>query len=151
MAVRYLTVSWDRLHRDACVLAGRLAARRPFAGIVAISRGGLVPAAILARELDCRVVETVSVLTYDEEVRGTPRVVKSPVAAGDGTGWLVVDDLVDTGATARLVRALLPGAYFVTIYAKPEGKALVDECVTDVSQDTWLVFPWDVVPQEDLS
>jgi xanthine phosphoribosyltransferase len=119
----------------------------PFQGVVAITRGGLIPAGIIARELECRVIETVSVITYDEEARGQPRVAKPPVAAGDGSGWLLVDDLVDTGTTARVVRAVLPGAHFATIYAKPAGRPLVDSFVTEVSQDTWILFPWDTEPQ----
>ncbi len=141
---RYYTVSWDQLHRDAKALAWRLVERGPFRGVVAITRGGLIPAAVVARELECRVIETVSVVTYDEEKRGEPRVVKPPAAAGDGEGWLLMDDLVDTGTTARTVRGLLPRAHFATVYAKPAGRPLVDTFVTEVSQDTWIYFPWDM-------
>jgi xanthine phosphoribosyltransferase len=144
---RYYTVSWDQLHRDSKALAWRLVERGPFRGVCAITRGGLIPAAIVARELECRIVETVSVVTYDEEVRGEPHVVKPPAAAGDGDGWLLVDDLVDTGTTARVVRAMLPRAHFATVYAKPQGRPLVDTFITEVSQDTWILFPWDTEAQ----
>ncbi len=147
MATHYYTVTWDQLHRDARALAWRLMDRGPFAGIVAVTRGGLIPAAIIARELECRLVESVSVVTYDEENRGEPLVTKPPVAAGDGTGFLVIDDLVDTGTTARVVRRLLPQAYFACIYAKPAGRETVDSFITEVSQDTWILFPWDTEPQ----
>ncbi|MBR0668899.1 xanthine phosphoribosyltransferase [Roseomonas hellenica] len=147
MAEKYYTVTWDQLHRDAKALAWRLLDRGPWSGIVAITRGGLIPAAVVARELDCRLIETVSIVTYDEEAKGAPRVVKTPAAAGDGSGWLVVDDLVDTGTTARVVRALLPKAHFATVYAKPAGKPLVETFITEVSQDTWILFPWDTEPQ----
>ena len=110
MATQYLTVSWDEFHRDAKALAERLASAGPWRGIVAISRGGLVPATIIARALNIRVVETVSVVAYDqfsqgEEALGEPKVTKLPDFAGDGEGFLIVDDLVDTGTTARVVRA----------------------------------------------
>ena len=142
-ARHYYTVTWDQLQRDARALAWRLIGRGPFAGVVAITRGGLIPAAIIARELEIRVVESVSIQTYDEESRGAPVVSKPPTAAGDGTGFLIIDDLVDTGTTARVVRALLPRAHFATVYAKPAGRSLVDDFVTEVSQDTWILFPWD--------
>ena len=147
MAQHYYTVTWDQLHRDAKALAWRLIAKGPFRGVVAITRGGLIPAAIVARELELRVIESVSVVTYDEEKKGAPVVAKMPAAAGDGTGWLLIDDLVDTGTTAKVVRALLPGAHFATVYAKAAGKPLVDDFVTEVSQDTWILFPWDTEPQ----
>lgn len=147
MATHYYTVTWDQLHRDARALAWRLMPLRPLKGIVAVTRGGLIPAAIIARELEVRLVESVSIVTYDEEAMGQPHVTKSPSAAGDGEGFLIVDDLVDTGATARVVRALLPRAHFACVYAKPAGKELVDSFVTEVSQDTWILFPWDTEPQ----
>ena len=147
MAAHYYTVTWDQLHRDARALAWRLMSAGPFSGLVAITRGGLIPAAIVARELEVRLVESVSVVTYDEEERGDPVVTKAPAAARDGAGFLVVDDLVDTGATLRVIRGLLPRAHYACIYAKPAGKALVDTFVTEVSQDTWIMFPWDTEPQ----
>ncbi|WP_372619329.1 xanthine phosphoribosyltransferase [Falsiroseomonas sp.] len=149
MAVKYYTVTWDQLHRDAKALAWRLVEKGPWTGIVAITRGGLIPSAVIARELECRLIEAVSIVTYDEEHRGEPRVVKPPVAAleAQGAGWLIVDDLVDTGTTARVIRALLPRAHFATVYAKPAGKPQVDTFITEVSQDTWILFPWDTEPQ----
>jgi xanthine phosphoribosyltransferase len=147
MAERYFIVTWDQLHRDAKALAWRLHAQQQWQGIVAITRGGLIPAAIIARELECRLIETVSIVTYDEESRGEPVVTKPPVAAGDGEGWLIIDDLVDTGTTAKVVRGLLPKAHFATVYAKAAGKPVVDTFITEVSQDTWILFPWDTEPQ----
>ena len=139
---RDFPVSWDELHRHSRALAWRLLPLGPFAGIVAITRGGLVPAAIVARELDIRLIETVCVASYDHKEHGDLTVLKMP-QAGDGDGWLLVDDLVDTGATAKVVRAMMPKAHFATIYAKPEGRPYVDTYITEVSQDTWILFPWD--------
>jgi xanthine phosphoribosyltransferase len=147
MAPRYYTVSWDQLHRDSKALAWRLMEKNPLKGIVAITRGGLIPAAIVARELDCRMIESTSIITYDEETKGEPVVAKPPTAAGDGDGWLVLDDLVDTGTTLKVVRQLLPKAHYATVYAKPAGKPLVDTFITEVSQDTWILFPWDTEAQ----
>jgi xanthine phosphoribosyltransferase len=136
-------VSWEELHRNARALAWRLLDVKHFAGIVAVTRGGLVPAAIVARELDIRLVDTVCVRTYSDDHRRGELEVLKPVT-GDGDGFLIVDDLVDTGVTARAVREMLPKAHFATIYAKPAGRPLVDTFITEVSQDTWILFPWDV-------
>ncbi len=155
MATSYATVTWDQLHRDARLLAERLMARGPFRGIVAITRGGLIPAAIIGRELDCRLIESVSVVSYDqgaggglagEESHGRPRVVKPPTAAGDGEGFLIIDDLVDSGVTAQLVRSMLPKACFACLYAKPSGRPATDLFVVEVPQETWILFPWDTAP-----
>src|ERR1700759_3885720 len=92
-------VSWEQPHLHDKALAWRLLALGPWKGIVAITRGGLVPAAIVARELDIRLVDTVCVASYDHPTKGDVRILK-PIA-GDGTGLLIIDDLVDTGHTAR--------------------------------------------------
>ena len=142
-------VSWDQFHRDARALAWRLAGSGPFEAIVAITRGGLVPAAIIARELELRVVETVCVASYhDYKNQGGLEVLKkiaAEVAKLDGGAKiLIIDDLVDTGATAKVVREMLPKAHFATVYAKPLGRPMVDTFITEVSQDTWIYFPWDL-------
>jgi xanthine phosphoribosyltransferase len=135
-------VSWDQLHRDARALAWRLVAGGPWKAIAAVTRGGLVPAAIIARELDIRLIDTICIKSYrDDKTRGDPEVLKG--IAGKGESWLIVDDLVDTGRTAKVVRDVLPEAHFATVYAKPAGRPTVDTYITEVSQDTWILFPWD--------
>src|SRR6185312_9429568 len=142
-------VSWDQFHRDCRALTWRLNEVGPFQAVIAITRGGLVPAAIVARELGVRVIDTVCIASYDHDKQGDLTVLKgiSPDVAklggGTGKGLLIVDDLVDTGKTGRLVRAMLPEAHFATVYAKPKGRPLVDTFITEVSQDTWIFFPWD--------
>jgi xanthine phosphoribosyltransferase len=140
-AEKNFLVSWDQLHRDTRALAWRLADYGPWVRVVAIARGGLVPAAIVARELDIRLVDTVCIASYDHQSQGQVKVLKEVL--GDGADTLIVDDLVDTGRTARAVRDMLPRAAFATVYAKPEGRPLVDHFLTEVSQDTWIHFPWD--------
>ena len=148
-APKHFPVSWDEFHRDARALAWRLAGAGPFQAIVTVTRGGLVPAAIVARELGIRMIETVCVESYAHQTQGELRLVKTVsaeivrIGGGDGTGVLIVDDLVDTGKTAKVVRDLLPKAHFATVYAKPMGRPLVDTFITEVSQDTWIFFPWD--------
>jgi xanthine phosphoribosyltransferase len=144
-------VSWDQFHRDARALAWRLADAGPFEAMVCITRGGLVPAAIICRELGLRLIETVCVASYHDyknqsELKVMKEIAPSIRAIGDGKGKgvLVVDDLTDTGKTARVVREMLPNAHFATVYAKPAGVPVVDTFVTEVSQDTWIYFPWDM-------
>ncbi len=146
-------ISWDQIHRDSRALAWRLDKRGPDDGdwraVVAITRGGMAPAMIVARELDIRMVDTISVKSYDWQQQAEAVVLKAPDAAlmGDGAGILIVDDLVDTGKTLELVRRMFPKAHFATVYAKPLGRTQVDTYVTEVSQDTWIFFPWDMALQ----
>ncbi len=151
-------ISWDQIHRDSRALAWRLDGKGPNDGawkaVVAITRGGMAPAMIIARELDVRTVDTISVVSYHSgggkaDERREAKVLKSPDVEmmGDGTGILVIDDLVDSGKTLELVRELYPNAHFATVYAKPEGEPQVDTFITGVSQDTWIFFPWDMALQ----
>lgn len=146
-------VSWDQLHRDARALAWRLDGHGPDNGawraVVAITRGGMAPAMIVSRELDIRTVDTISVKSYDHQTQSEAKILKAPdtTLVGDGTGILVVDDLVDSGRTLDVVRKTMPKAHFATVYAKPKGRPMVDTFITEVSQDTWIFFPWDMALQ----
>ena len=118
-------ISWDQIHRDSRALAWRLDKHGPDGGdwraVVAITRGGLAPAMIIARELDIRVVDTISVKSYDHQTQADAAGLKAPQAdimGKDGEGVLIIDDLVDTGKTLELVRRMFPKAHFATVYAK---------------------------------
>jgi len=145
-----IVISWPELHRDARYLSRVLHdLRRDWKGIIAITRGGLVPAALLARELEIRLIDTVCIVSYGaedegaaEQAQGALRWLKT--VEGDGEGWLLVDDLVDTGRTAKAVRERLPRAHFATLYAKPAGRPMVDTFVKEFKQDKWIYFPWDI-------
>lgn len=149
-AQKAFPVSWDQFHRDARALAWRLNGAGPFQAIVCITRGGLVPAAVVARELGVRLIETICVASYHDYtsqgeltvLKGVADSIKNLGGEG-GKGVLIVDDLVDTGKTAKVVRSVLPNAHFATVYAKPMGRPMVDTFITEVSQDTWIYFPWD--------
>ena len=140
-------VSWEELHRNSKALAWRLSEMKPYKGIIAVTRGGLVPAAIVARELDIRLIDTVCVLSYNHKAKGDVNVIKYANIADDGKEWLIVDDLVDTGETIKAIRLSLPNAHYATVYAKPSGREQVDTFITEVSQDTWIFFPWDLEPK----
>ncbi|GFE51679.1 xanthine phosphoribosyltransferase [Roseobacter cerasinus] len=146
-------ISWDQIHRDSRALAWRLDGQGPEEGawraVVAITRGGMAPAMIVARELDIRTVDTISIKSYDHQQQSEAKVLKAPdeTLMGDGTGILIIDDLVDSGKTLEVVRAMYPNAHCATVYAKPKGEPQVNTFITGVSQDTWIFFPWDMALQ----
>lgn len=141
-------VSWEELHRNARALAWRLLEKGPWKGIVAITRGGMVPACIVAREMEILTIETFCITSYDHKEQGKVHILKKPTMVEDGgKGWLVIDDLVDTGNTFKIAREHYPDAHYACIYAKPEGVGTVDTFVMEISQDTWIHFPWDLENQ----
>ncbi|MDP6787339.1 MAG: xanthine phosphoribosyltransferase [Rhodospirillales bacterium] len=142
-------VTWPEVHQDTKELVRRLLEIGSWKGIVAVTRGGLVPATILAREMEIRFVDTLCIAAYDENRMGSIEVIKIPelAAAEKGDGWLLIDDLVDTGRTMKRARELLPKSHVATVYAKPMGKPCVETFVHEVPQDVWVFFPWDTEPQ----
>ena len=141
--------SWSELHRDSRELAWRLLGKGPleggkWQGIIAITRGGMIPAAIIARELNIRLIDTLCISCYDDQDMGVLKVIKDTMLDTDGKGYLVIDDLVDTGKTLSEVRNKLPAAHIATLYVKPAGEKLVDTSVYEFSQETWVRFPWDL-------
>ncbi|HHF0444382.1 TPA: xanthine phosphoribosyltransferase, partial [Haemophilus influenzae] len=126
-------------------LSERLLPASQWKGIIAVSRGGLFPAAVLARELGLRHIETVCIASYhDHNNQGELQVLHAAQVPNGGEGFIVVDDLVDTGNTARAIRQMYPNAKFVTVFAKPAGAELVDDYVIDIPQNTWIEQPWDL-------
>jgi xanthine phosphoribosyltransferase len=138
-----ISITWAQLHQDVRSLAVQLARHGPFKGIVAVARGGLAPAGILAKECDIRLVETVCIRSCEEQIYAPEARVLKAFSQDAGLGWLVVDDMAATGRTAALLRAMLPKAHIAAVYAKEQGLAHIDSFAVKAPQDAWLLLPWD--------
>lgn len=139
-----LILSWDDFHRDTRALAETLRSQGPWDGIIAVARGGLVPAAIVANILGIRSIDTMCIASYSDSTKAKDMDLEVLRSVGEKQGrWLVIDDLVDTGETAKMVRRLVPTAVIACVYAKPAGQQYTDFFVTGFPQHTWVVFPWE--------
>lgn len=139
-------VSWDEIHRDSVALVEKLRAEFAVlpAKILAVTRGGLVPASIIAHSLGIKDIETIGLESHDGQKRGD-RVILSKIAhPGFMDDALVIDDLVDTGKTLAFLRPLTENCVFATLYAKPMGEPYTDCFMRSFSQETWVDFPWEV-------
>ncbi len=138
-----LHLSWDDLHKDAKQLAASLKGPS-WTGIIAVARGGLIPASIIAQELNIRQIETICISSYDFQTQGSTKILTTPqgVTYG-GKNWLVIDDLTDSGNTFTEARKILPGAHYACLYAKPEGVKTADTFIREVPAGTWVHFPWE--------
>ncbi|MDG6882347.1 Xanthine phosphoribosyltransferase [Phocoenobacter uteri] len=143
MSEKYI-VTWDMFQMHARKLSEKLLPATQWKGIIAVSRGGLFPAAVISRELGIRHVETVCIASYEDHFTQSDTLRVIHRAEGDGEGFIVVDDLVDTGNTAKAIREMYPKARFVTVFAKPAGAPLVDDYIIDIPQNTWIEQPWDL-------
>ncbi len=144
----YLRISWNQFNDDTKSLAKKLMNQK-WKGILAITRGGLVPANILGYELDIKRIDAICISSYDDQNQRQAEILQKPSSdIGDGTDWIVVDDLIDTGKTGEIIRGLYPNATFVTTYAKTHGKAFVDHYSVETSTDQWILLPWDEDPEK---
>ncbi|CAL4321402.1 Xanthine-guanine phosphoribosyltransferase [Buchnera aphidicola (Eriosoma lanigerum)] len=141
MTNKYI-VTWDMLHIHTKELAKKLMNFKQWNRIIAVSRGGLVPASILSRELGIRYVDTICISSYDFNIMRDIQIIKK--AKGNCSKTIIIDDLVDTGGTASIIRKIYPNSYFVTIFAKPQARSLVDRYIIDVPQKIWIELPWDM-------
>ncbi len=129
-----LTVSWQDIEGDAARLATQLASVGRWHRIIAIVRGGMVPAGLLAQHLDVARIDTLSICRTSGAIQG-------PKAEEEGV--LIVDELVDTGATIQAIRPHYPRAHVAVLYAKPAGRAMADSFIKEFPQSIWLEFPWE--------
>lgn len=137
-------VSWDEVQSLCRKLAARIHAERPdLIRILAITRGGLFPAGILARELNIKLIETVGMESYNGMEQGSDVQILKEFNQRFSHNVLVVDDLADTGRTLKELKKSLVKPVVVTLFAKPQGLEMVDYYAEEVPQDTWVRFPWD--------
>ncbi len=145
-------MSWNQIHSAARVNYESL--RETFAptSILAITRGGLIPAALFAYFFDVKKISVVGMerLGTEDGGRYVHRLNDFPsYSEEEQETLLIVDDVADTGITAEVVRQFYPKAKIVTLSAKPAGRDKVDRYSIVVPQDTWIVFPWAVDSDPD--
>ncbi len=103
MSEKYI-VTWDMLQIHARKLASRLMPSEQWKGIIAVSRGGLVPGALLARELGIRHVDTVCISSYDHDNQRELKVLKR--AEGDGEGSSLMTWWIPVVLRLRFVKCI---------------------------------------------
>lgn len=137
-------IKWDDFHHDVKELCSKIKQSGEYNKIVAISRGGLLAAGILAYELGIRNCSVANIATYVGAEHLKSNEINHPELVGEvDEKTLIVDDLADQGQTFRIMRRYFPRGKYVTAYVKPTGKKEVDIYNREL-EDNWVVFPWDV-------
>jgi len=141
-----VTLSWDQIHRDSVILSNKIKESGiEFDGIVAITKGGLFPSAIISRELKINYVDTFCINSYKDKKQNVMNIIKL-CNMGDKR-LLFIDDLVDTGNTVNEIKKhinLNEFDKFSVLYTKPLGHDEIDFYVSKFEQNTWIVFPWEI-------
>lgn len=150
-------VSWNRFHAQARRLARmiRESGFRPDI-IVAIGRGGYMPARILSDFLDQPDLSSFKIEHYQGTRKSAGAVVRYPLAANvDGRRVLLVDDVSDSGDTFVAAiehlnsRGRPEEVRTAVLHHKVVSHYRPDYYVHRIVKWRWLIYPWAVA--EDLS
>jgi len=145
-------IDWNQIYRDIDNLSMLVALKKKPDAIVAIGRGGLIPATILSYNLNIKVIQNFQIESYEGETNtGVHKLWQSPefhfVEAFSGKNILVVDDLADSGNTLRLVKRFFEykniNLLFATLYTKKGTAFTPDVSLREYSTEEWIVFPWE--------
>lgn len=138
-------IKWDDFHQHTKKLCQKIKASGEYNQIIAISRGGLIPAGIIAYELNIRNSQAINISSYDNGYnrRADEQIELAIDAKMVDERTLIVDDLSDSGRTFKILREIYPQAKYVTVYAKEKGAPMVD-IFSEPMPDEWIVFPWDI-------
>ncbi|MBR2033124.1 MAG: xanthine phosphoribosyltransferase [Alphaproteobacteria bacterium] len=141
--IEKLFINWDDFHHHTKQLAQDLLSKRKFNRIVAISRGGLVPAGILAYEMNIRNCDTINISSYDDDVKREDADIEQKFDLSNiDEQTIFIDDLSDSGRTIKTIRKQYPAAHIACVYVKPNSDVQPDSFYCKLP-DKWIVFPWD--------
>lgn len=145
MSKKKRILKWGHMHQLSCLLAKKLH-DKGIKHVLAVTRGGLFPAQIVAQKLDIHHVATVGCRSYClGNKRGPLEWVGSKPVIEDVSEWVVIDDICDSGQTLREIKKEYPGIRTACLFKREEDRPECDVWVEKVSLDgPWLVFPWEV-------
>lgn len=151
-------LTWERFGVASRQLAQQVADSGFAAEIViAVARGGLLPAGALAYALGTKAAGTLNVEFYSdiEETLPDPVVLEPMLdtAAIRGKRLLVVDDVADSGRTLALVMDMMrhyeADARSAVLYTKPRSILIPDYSWRET--ELWITFPWSAQPPVDIA
>ena len=139
--MKQVFLSYHDIHADCIELAKIIKKKYKPKKLILISRGGLIPGSIIANFLGIQDIDVIALKTYQNRKRSSDIKVFKRIKSLKKL--VVIDDLVDSGETAKIVKEMMPNSKFVVLYAKTSGKKQADLHLYDFKDKDWLVFPWE--------
>ena len=149
--MEFLRLTWNDIE-DMCDRIAEEVKKREFHidVIVAVSRGGLIPARILSDRLEVRLITSISIVFYDDIGKRLeyPRLVQgiSNERLVKDKNILLCDDIVDTGESLEVainhLKELKPKNILSTsLLVKPHTKLY--PAIFEHETESWVIFPWE--------
>jgi len=144
-----MELKWERVQRLCKELATEIKECEnidDFQGIIAVTRGGLIPAGILSHELGLHRIDTIGFSSYHGKKQGALVCVKQPdiIDMTDLNKHIIVEDIVDSGTTLKALRDYFPLSWPV---ASLVVRCSVDDRPTYIGHieetNEWVTFPWE--------
>ncbi len=142
----FIKLSWQDIDECAKQLSNKIrpiVENKHITKLCAITRGGLIPTALLTRELGLRYIDTICVKSYDGTESKEIKILKMVESDNDGSEFLIIDEIAETGKTIEAIRQRLPKATFASLFATAEGKNHVDFYQSIKEDNDWILFPWE--------
>ena len=139
--MKQVFLSYHDIHTDCIELAKKIKKKYKPEKLILISRGGLIPGSIIANYLGIQDVDVIALKTYADRKRS--KEIKVYKRLKSEKKLVVIDDLVDSGETANIVKEMMPNSKFAVLYAKTSGKKQADLHLYNFKDSDWLVFPWE--------
>lgn len=156
MSISKEYLSWTQIETMVAQLSERIGGRQ-FDALLAVTRGGLVPAGMVAYHLNIRNILVAAVQFYSGVGRRAeaPTFLQFPADPFiSGKSILIIDDIWDSGKTITAVktRVLAAGGTPVTavLHYKPNASLFTDTPDHYVeSTDAWIVYPWEPASESE--
>lgn len=141
-------LTWSEFEQKTLELVKKIKAdpeHKKFKNILALTRGGLIPAYFVARELGIKNIKTMCLVSYGDTREQSE--IKHLKIDGfseeiyDPEHWLIIDDICDSGKTLDFVEAMYPKTKSACVYVKEIRDC--DYYAEKVPNELWLNFPWE--------
>tara|TARA_B110000977_G_scaffold95172_1_gene125662 strand:+ start:215 stop:607 length:393 start_codon:yes stop_codon:yes gene_type:complete len=122
-------LSYHDIHTDCIKLAKIIKKKYNPKKLVIISKGGLIPGSIIAHYLEIEDINIIS-LRNIKEIKSLEKII-------------VVNDLINTGKTAEIIKKNIPNSKLIVLYKKKSIKKNCDLSLYKFDSNELIVLPWE--------
>jgi len=143
-------ISDTRVYAACRQIAQKIKERTPQNFVLAaVSRGGLVPATIVAHWLDVKEIKFIRLSSYDNQQERSEIIDTTTDIIPDEPNTYIIDDICDSGETVNYLRSKYPHAQIYTLVNKNQ-QIQPDFAPITEPHNLWINFPWEFEDREAI-